>query len=433
MSFCCISQLIAITHKIYKAFDGNPSLETRGVFLDISKAFDKVWHEGLLYKLKSYGITGNFLKLLENYMSNRYQRVVLNGQSSSWLDVNAGVPQGSILGPLLFLIYINDLPERLKTDAKLFADDTSLFSTVIDIDKTSANLNNDLSVIREWAYLWKMSFNPDPNKQATEVIFSHKKKPVTHPILIFNNQIVKTAHSQKHLGLTLDGKLCFNTHLNEKISKANKGIGLIKYLHKNIPRKSLLTIYKSFIRPHLDYCDVIYDQPNNELFQQKLESVQYNATLAITGAIKGTSRIRLYQELGLESLSDRRWYRRLVKFYNIVKGSCPSYLNKFLPCKQRSYNTERSDQFRGFNANTNFFKNSFFPYCVCEWNKLDPSIRNSASISIFKNCLLKFIRPKGHSIYNIFDPTGVKLLTRLRVNPIPTGGGHNVPPLLVFF
>ena len=213
----CISQLIAITHKIYKAFDGNPSLETRGVFLDISKAFDKVWHEGLLNKLKSYGITGNFLKLLENYMSNRYQRVVLNGQSSSWLDVNAGVPQGSILGPLLFLIYINDLPERLKTDAKLFADDTSLFSTVIDIDKTSDNLNNDLSVIREWAYLWKMSFNPDPNKQATEVIFSHKKNPVTHPILIFNNQIVKTAHSQKHLGLTLDGKLCFNTHLNEKI------------------------------------------------------------------------------------------------------------------------------------------------------------------------------------------------------------------------
>ena len=100
--------------------------------------------------------------------------------------------------------------------------------------------------------------------------------------------------------------------------------------------------------------------------------MQYNAALAITGAIKGTSRIRLYQELGLESLSDRRWYRRLVKFYNIVKGSCPSYLNKFLPCKQRSYNTERSDQFRGFNANTNFFKNSFFPYCVCEWNKLDP-------------------------------------------------------------
>ena len=96
----------------------------------------------------------------------------------------------------------------------------------MDIEKTSSdNLNNDLSVIKEWAYLWKMLFNPDPNKQVTEVILSHKKIPVTHPIVIFNNQNVKTAHSQNHLGLTLDGKLCFNTHLNEEITKANKSIG----------------------------------------------------------------------------------------------------------------------------------------------------------------------------------------------------------------
>ena len=111
----CVHQLISIVHEIYSAFDANPSLEVRGVFLDISKAFDRVWHKGLLHKLKCMGINENFKKLVESFLSNRYQRVVLNGQASSWDDVKAGVPQGSILGPLFFLIYINDLSENLKS------------------------------------------------------------------------------------------------------------------------------------------------------------------------------------------------------------------------------------------------------------------------------------------------------------------------------
>ena len=149
----------------------------------------------------------------------------------------------------------------------------------------------------------------------TDVNASHKRNPVNHPVLLFNDLPIASAPIQKHLGLILDEKLTFAHHLNEKISKANKGIGLLKRLYYYLPRKSLLTIYKSFIRPHLDYCDVIYDQPHNDAFCKMIESVQYNAALAITGAIKGSSRDRLYQELGLESLSDRRWYRRLVYFF----------------------------------------------------------------------------------------------------------------------
>ena len=111
----CINQLISITHNIYRAFDANPSLEVRGVFLVLSKAFDKVWHEGFFYKLKSNGINGNALQLIKSFLHNRCQRVVLNGESSSWLSIRAGVPQGSVLGPLFFLIYINDLPEGLNS------------------------------------------------------------------------------------------------------------------------------------------------------------------------------------------------------------------------------------------------------------------------------------------------------------------------------
>ena len=169
--------------------------------------------------------------------------------------------------------------------------------------------------VTTWAYQWKMAFNPDSNKQATEVVFSHKRNPVNHPTIYFNNSPVVTAPFQKHLGLILDEKLNFGHHLNDKISKANKGIGLIKRLRSYLPRKSLLAIYRSLVRPHLDYGDVIYDQPHNDTFCRKIESVQYNAALAITGAIRGSSRERLYQELGLESLSDRRRYRRLVCFF----------------------------------------------------------------------------------------------------------------------
>ena len=119
----------------------------RGTFLDISKAFDKVWHEGLIYKLKTYGIDGKLLKLLENYLTDRQQRVVLNGQTSSWQNIYAGVPQGSVLGPLLFLIYINDLPDGLASMCKIFVDDTSLFSKLNDKSNSNSQLNSDLAKI----------------------------------------------------------------------------------------------------------------------------------------------------------------------------------------------------------------------------------------------------------------------------------------------
>ena len=228
-----------------------------------------------------------FYSILENYLHNRKQRVVLCGQSSNWLNVNAGVPQGSVLGPLLFLIYINDLPDNLVSVTKLFADDASIFSTVGDVNKSSTELNLDLQKINKWAFEWKMAFNPDPNKQATEVIFSHKTKPINHPQLYFNGAPVVSLPTQKHLGLFLDKKLSFDHHLNEKVSKDYKGISLLKRLYRYLPRKSLLCIYKSFIRPHLDYADVIYDQPHNESFCSKIESIQYNAALAITVPLKG--------------------------------------------------------------------------------------------------------------------------------------------------
>ena len=158
----CINQLLSITHDIFTSFDNG--LEVRGVFLDISKGFDKVWHNGLIYKLKQNRIKDKLLCILIDVLKNCQQRVVLNGQFSSWTKMNAGIAQGSFLGPLLFLIYINDLPNGLQSIPKLFADDTSLFATVNDITISTVSLNNDLTKISEWVVQWKMNFNPDPSK-----------------------------------------------------------------------------------------------------------------------------------------------------------------------------------------------------------------------------------------------------------------------------
>ena len=179
-------------------------------------------------------------------MYHRKQRVVLNGQHSFWTNIEAGVPQGSILGTLLFLIYINDLSGGLTSNPKLFADDTSLFSVIHNINSTANDLNSDLMKISNWAFQWKMRFNPDPNKQAQEVIFSRKINKIDHPPLYFNQNLVKSSSTHKHLGMVLDTRLDFNLHLKNVQNKVNKTIGLLRKLQNTLPRTSLITIFKSY-------------------------------------------------------------------------------------------------------------------------------------------------------------------------------------------
>ena len=250
----CVINNSEIYHSIDEGF------EIRGIFLDISKAFHKTWHEGLVFKLKQNGISGNLLNIFEDFLRNRKERVVLNGQTSNWEKIYAGVPQGSILGPLLFLIYINDLAENLSSNPKLFADDTSLFSVVRDLNTSAIEINDDLKKIEAWAHQWKMSFNPHPFKQAQEVIFSRKRNKPHHPDVIFNGNPVKKCSYQKDLGMFLDSKLDFDEHIKGLFEKTIKSIGLVRKLRNFLPRPSLLQICKSFVRPHLDYDDIIYDK-----------------------------------------------------------------------------------------------------------------------------------------------------------------------------
>ena len=190
--------------------------------------------------------------MIKHYLTDRSQRVLLNGQCSNWQPILAVVPQGSILGPLFFLIYINDLPDGLKSNVKLFADDTSLFSVVKNKEESASDLTNDFDMISKWAYNWKMSFNSDPKKPAQEVLFSGKNSNITHSIIYFNNDQVQRANQQKHLGIILDEKLNFKSHVDKVRTKASKGIAVIKILRNSLPYKSFITIYKAIIKAHLD-------------------------------------------------------------------------------------------------------------------------------------------------------------------------------------
>ena len=292
------NQLLYLINIIHEAFDDPKSLEVRAVFLDLSKAFDKVWHEGLLFKLRQIGVSDNLLGFFRSYLHNRKQRVVINGSSSEFTDIESGVPQGSVPGPLLFLVYINDLQTDIKSQVKFFADDTMIFSVVRDPLVSANELNQDLISINNWAHQWKMAFNPDPTKQATEILFSRKKKSIKHPDLIFNGTPVSRVKEHKHLGLILQNNLSFEKHLNEKMIKAKRNIGIMKHLNKFLPLKTLTQMYKTLVRPHLDYCDIIYHIPpimsipcsglRLHSLMEKVERIQYEAALAVTGAWKGS-------------------------------------------------------------------------------------------------------------------------------------------------
>ena len=204
--------------------------------------------------------------MIKHYLTDRFQRVPLNGQCSNWQPILVGVPQGSILGPLFFLMYINDLPDGLKSNVKLFADDTSLFSVVKNKEESASDLTNDLAMISKWAYNWKMSFNPNPGKPAQEVLFSRKNSNISHPIIHCNNVQVQRANQPRHFGIILDKKLNFTSRIDKVLTKASKGIAVTKRLPNSLPRKSLIASYKAIIRPHLDYGDILYDQPNIAAF-----------------------------------------------------------------------------------------------------------------------------------------------------------------------
>jgi hypothetical protein len=392
-----ITQLVELHDQFCKAM--NSGKEIRVVFLDISKAFDRVWHKGLLLKLRSCGITGRLLDWLKDYLTDRQQRVIINGEHSEWGNINAGVPQGSVLGPLLFLIFINDITHVIeKCKIRLFADDTCLVIEIDDPTVQAIELNNDLEKLREWAELWHVTFSPPKSE---ELLISNKRTQTAHPPLYLGDTPIKKVTQHKHLGLTISQNLTWNYHITEICDKANRRLGILRSLKYKLNRLSLERIYFSFIRPILEYGNIIWDKAPKELLDQ-LESIQVNAARIVVGATARSSTDGLYKETNWEPLSKRREQHRLSLMYNIVNKKAPTYLVDLLPGQiqdRTTYQLRNRARIDQPAARLNVYANSFYPSTIKAWNDLDEKFKSAPSIAAFKTYHARSLSKKNPLYY----------------------------------
>ena len=405
------NQLLHTYHTFCEAVDSGK--EVRAVFCDISKAFDRVWHRGLLYKLTRIGCSDEVTKWFTSYLSDRRQCVVLGGATSEWASVHAGVPQGSILGPLLFLLFINDIVKDIHSSIRLFADDTSLYIIVENPQTAALIINSDLGKISTWAINWLVDFHP---RKTVSFLVSKKTNATVHPPLIMNNTILSESSSHKHLGITFSNTCDWTEHISRISKSAWTRINLLRALKFRIHRNALERIYFAFIRPLLEYSDSVWDNCSNECNSQ-LESIHNEAARIVSGATKLCSIQKLLAELGWETLQERRSKHKLVNFYKIINGLTPSYLSDLLPPlvgDANPYNLRNSDHIQPFRTRTNIFYNSFFPSTVRAWNNLPEEIRNANTVNSFKNNLQRnrLVPPK---YFNAGSRLGQILHARLRM------------------
>ena len=366
--------------------------ETRTVALDISKAFDKVWHKGLLTKLHAYGITGSLHQLLSSFLKDRQISVVLDGQRSSVKHIKAGVPQGSILGPTLFLLYINDLPDSIVSQLVMYADDTTLFNSterpnIHTRQQLCDVMNKDLQAITEWGTEWLVAFN---SSKTQSVLHSRSKKDGTQPSLQMNNGTIQEQPSISLLGLTVSSDLSWKSYIQTISKKAAQRIGSLYRASRYLQPQSILYLYKSTIRPLMEYCCHLWaGAPKTHL--SLLDRVEKRAKHLIGQPLANE----------LLPLSVRRDVASLSLFYRYYFGRCSSALSESVPKpKIFSRGTRRANPLTCYHVSmertrTKGRSNSFFTRTAQLWNQLPTScFPPQYDIGSFKRRVNRFLKLK---------------------------------------
>ncbi len=367
------------------------------LFLDFKKAFDSVNHNILLSKLELYGIRGTSLKWFKSYLSNRKQICSINGKQSDVNDLKCGAPQGSNLGPFLFLLYINDLPRCLQTTkARLFANDTTLSISASTVDEIESKLNHDLLNVNEWLIANKLTLNE--TKTEFMIIGSRQRVPSFEqgPIIKLGNQVIKRVPNKKTLGVILNEHLTWNKHIDEQNKKISNNIALLRRAKSFVPEHILNKMYNAFVIPNFYYCSTVWnDGHKNKL--TKLSKLQKKAARVITGASYDERSNEIFRKLDWMPIHKSLSIRENIVTLKALTANSPNYLTEmFNFCSNETYNL-RSNFCQLFleKPNTNFLKKSFSYRAAKSWNNLPDNIRQNVdniTLNVAKSMLINHYR-----------------------------------------
>ena len=376
----CMTNLLQTMEYISRLTDlGIPVDE---VFLDFAKAFDKVPHQRLLYKLQRYGICPELLTWIESFLKERTQTVRVKSSYSKKINVTSGVPQGSILGPILFLLYINDLPLNVTANNNIFADDTKLYTKANNLNDANC-LQDDLDTLSEWCKTWGMKLNTE---KCHIMHYGSKNQLYLYHL---NGRLLTTTATEKDLGVVMSNDLKPEAHIKHCIAKANLSLGMIRRTFTDLTKEIFLKVYKVYVRPILEYCQEIW-APHLEQDKDTIEKVQRRATKMVKGLKDLTYEDRL-RELKLFKLSDRRKRGDMITVYKLINGLIDmdySILFKLNENVNVNMNT-RSHRWqishtRMSDMNTDMRRHFFSQRIVVPWNNLPPAVVNSTSVDSFK-------------------------------------------------
>lgn len=380
-------QLLVTLEEWTKILDEGGSVGA--VYMDFMKAFDTVPHKRLLGKLEHYGIKGETLKWIEDFLNGRKQRVTIGSEKSDWRPVTSGIPQGSVLGPLLFVVYINDLPCDLETNVLMFADDTKLYSRVAGREDVDA-IQRDLDRLDEWSRIWLLRFHPDKCK----ILKVSKKPTIEINLHLYSNDEqhsvvnLSSCEDEKDIGVFIDDKLNFEKHIKTKTGKANQIMGIIRRTFSFMNESIFKQLFKTLVRPHIEYANSVWAPYKLENIR-KIESVQRRATKLIPGFKDMEYEDRL-RKLDLPTLYYRRKRGDMIETYKIMNGIYDSDVSPKLE-KAPNIRGTRGHEMKLFKkgARTEARKNFFTHRIVEDWNELPQEVINAETTNAFKNRLDK--------------------------------------------